>query len=180
MTWQRRGESIQADLPADPLAEGLAQVFRSHHPVVLTGLTSGAQPVKFTVGQGPYEPVASDFLAHCPPTHERMPTLVRIRHATLQPRPDSVASAESYSLEDRPPPRYPAEAIQARHTGVVRLLAAITPEGDVLWPVIVQSSGYRELDDAALAAVGQWHFSAQPLGPNELYLLRQKLEFSVP
>lgn len=177
LTWENNGAVATARMPASDLADGVAYVFRTNQPVTLTRLTAQNKPLRFTVGQGPYEPVVSHFLAHCPPTRRRMPTLVRIDNATLKPVPKSTTLPPA-SMKNGP--RYPTKAIQEYHSGTVKLVATIAPDGDVLWPVVVQSSGYPELDVSARSFVSQWHYPPQPLGPNELYLIHQSIIFSLP
>jgi len=53
---------------------------------------------------------------------------------------------------------YPTEAVQAGHQGQIGLAFTITAEGTVQDPHILNSSGYPELDQAALACVQNWRY----------------------
>ena len=107
-----------------------------------------------------------------------MPTLVRITLATLETEPESGPAIERWPV-DRLPPRYPAEALEARRSDKVKLAAAVTPDGDVLWPVVVHASGYAELGLAARDTLRQWHYPKQPPGPNERYLFDKTFTFGL-
>ncbi|MES2018984.1 MAG: M56 family metallopeptidase [Pseudomonadota bacterium] len=72
------------------------------------------------------------------------------------------STGRDLALADQPPranfsscakPAYPAEAIAAEHTGTVTLGFQIGADGRVLDSRISQSSGYRELDEAARSAI---------------------------
>ena len=53
---------------------------------------------------------------------------------------------------------YPPEAAAAGHEGTVLLAFTITDEGSVVDPKVDVSSGYPELDAAALACVTNWRY----------------------
>jgi TonB family protein len=55
-------------------------------------------------------------------------------------------------------PTYPKEAIEKRHQGTVMLLVDIDASGKVAESRISTSSGFPELDQAALAVAPLWHF----------------------
>ena len=50
------------------------------------------------------------------------------------------------------------QAMRARHQGVVIVLVELAADGAVTSDSVYQSSGFRELDQAALEAVRKWHF----------------------
>jgi TonB family protein len=54
---------------------------------------------------------------------------------------------------------YPAEARAARHEGTVTLSVEVLPSGDVGKVAVQVSSGYDELDRAAIAAAKEWRFT---------------------
>ncbi len=59
----------------------------------------------------------------------------------------------------RPAPGYPLESMRAREQGTVVLLIEVDGTGKVMTVSICESSGYRRLDAAAVAAVKQtWYF----------------------
>jgi len=56
-------------------------------------------------------------------------------------------------------PRYPPQAIRQRHEGVVVLLILVGVDGSVKNVTVDKSSGYRELDRAAMEAARRWRFN---------------------
>ena len=58
----------------------------------------------------------------------------------------------------RTPPMYPRRAVELGQQGVVLLHAEVLPDGHPRDLKIVQSSGHRLLDVAAVAAVKTWQF----------------------
>lgn len=59
----------------------------------------------------------------------------------------------------RPAPSYPLESLRAREHGTVVLLIEVDTTGKVAMVSVRESSGYRRLDAAAVAAVKQsWYF----------------------
>ena len=59
-----------------------------------------------------------------------------------------------------PPPRYPRLARRRGWEGVVLLEATVGPDGRLLALVVVRSSGYELLDEAALETVRDWKLGA--------------------
>jgi protein TonB len=57
-----------------------------------------------------------------------------------------------------PPPKYPAIAKRRGWQGTVRLRVSVTAEGYSEAIAVQSSSGYEELDEAAIAAVEKWQF----------------------
>ncbi len=60
-----------------------------------------------------------------------------------------------------PPPdcsRYPTIAIRLGHQGVVGVTFTITTDGTVRDPQVSSSSGFAELDAAALCTVARWRY----------------------
>jgi TonB family C-terminal domain len=62
----------------------------------------------------------------------------------------------TYATQHRP--KYPPEAIRARHEGKVFVMAQIGVNGQVTETKIELSSGYPELDDSAVSTVSGWKF----------------------
>lgn len=56
-------------------------------------------------------------------------------------------------------PRYPPQAIRQRHEGTVTLLILVAVDGSVKDIKVDVSSGYRELDRAAMDAARRWRFN---------------------
>jgi len=74
------------------------------------------------------------------------------------------AGAPRVEILSRTAPAYPPEALRQRHEGTVLLAFTIGPDGSPLDIQVARSSGFAELDSAALAAARQWRFRA--LGPD--------------
>ena len=64
-------------------------------------------------------------------------------------------------------PIYPARARREGWEGVVVLKFWVTPEGAVVNITVVRSSGYPELDRAAMSALRQWRFAPKQGAGNE-------------
>lgn len=64
-----------------------------------------------------------------------------------------------------PPPAYPASAKAAGHQGRVVLRVHVTADGRAESVDLLHSSGYSELDEAALNAVRHWRFRPARMGP---------------
>lgn len=74
--------------------------------------------------------------------------------------PAAVAASDSKLMRDthgRPPPVYPVDAMRAGHQGTTLIEVQVTDDGVVTDARVVQSSGYRELDRAALESAYKWH-----------------------
>lgn len=90
-------------------------------------------------------PVAEVAPPPIPPTPNQASTDVR-------------ASARiSYSRQYRP--QYPTQAIRLRQEGTVQLKVLVGVDGNPLEIRVMDSSGYRRLDQAAIAAARQWKFN---------------------
>ena len=63
-----------------------------------------------------------------------------------------------------PPPPYPELAKQMRQEGIVMLSVNVNKEGEPVDVEIIQSSGFRLLDQAALKAVQHWKFQPGRIG----------------
>ncbi|MGA9875411.1 MAG: energy transducer TonB, partial [Solirubrobacteraceae bacterium] len=57
-----------------------------------------------------------------------------------------------------PAPKYPLESRRLREQGSVLLRVEVSPAGSALEVLIEHTSGWRLLDDAAVAAVKRWRF----------------------
>ncbi len=80
------------------------------------------------------------------------------------PIPGTSAAADAgpsvvVSYRRRNPPQYPLLAIRRHHEGTVVLLVLVGVHGQPLKVEIGASSGYRELDRAAVQAARQWRFN---------------------
>jgi len=72
----------------------------------------------------------------------------------------SANASAAVEIISRPPPHYPAEAVRQRHEGTVLIQLTIGIDGLPRDVAVVQSSGFAELDAAALASARQWRFRA--------------------
>ena len=57
------------------------------------------------------------------------------------------------------PPKYPPQAVREHHTGKVILKVLIALDGSPKDITVEKSSGFRELDQAAIAAARNWSFN---------------------
>lgn len=73
--------------------------------------------------------------------------------------PTNIAPSADISYRARHKPRYPAQAIRQRHEGTVVLLVLVGVDGSVKDIKVDKSSGYRELDRAAIKAARGWRFN---------------------
>ncbi|MGD9895788.1 MAG: energy transducer TonB [Candidatus Methylacidiphilaceae bacterium] len=64
-----------------------------------------------------------------------------------------------------PPPPYPVAARSAGHQGRVILRVHVSAEGKAESVNLLHSSGYSELDQAAIEAVRHWRFRPARMGP---------------
>lgn len=71
---------------------------------------------------------------------------------------ESVRDAELPYGEDRPPPRYPAEAAHERITGKVVVIASFDATGAVTDAFIEKSNPVGVFDEVSLGAVRKWKF----------------------
>jgi|KBSMisStaDraftv2_1062788.scaffolds.fasta_scaffold1058694_2 TonB family protein len=95
--------------------------------------------------------------------------------------PWNVTAAADLTYNAKHHPRFPAEAIRQHHSGSVVTLALIGTNGEVKGVTIERSSGFPELDEAAVDTVKGWKFApAYKSGvPTESYA-RMPLSFDLP
>jgi protein TonB len=73
------------------------------------------------------------------------------------PPPADSGPASMTNTHTTPP--YPQEARSASHQGTVLLNITVGPQGDVMNAVVAQSSGFAELDQAAVSwVIGHWKY----------------------
>ncbi len=127
----------------------------------------------------PPEPNAPSF----PEPKEDAPQLT----SPLIPHPSSPSSAPRQARIDAPPspkrtirPDYPKGARQRGEQGSVTLEIRVTEKGDVSVAKIVASSGFTELDEAAVKAAKKAKFTPAKLGNKPVAsTARLKLEFKL-
>lgn len=73
--------------------------------------------------------------------------------------PQDIAPSSDLSYRQRNPPRYPPQAVRMRHQGTVVLLVLVDTDGSPVEVKVDKSSGYRELDRAAIQAAKKWRFN---------------------
>jgi TonB family protein len=76
--------------------------------------------------------------------------------AASTPRP--TGPAKPASIITRMPPRYPPQAVRQGHEGTVTLQLAVSASGQLSDVDVDTTSGYRELDKAAVDSVLSWRF----------------------
>jgi len=76
-----------------------------------------------------------------------------------------------------PFPSYPMEARLRHEQGTVRLKVKIGPKGNVEQVQVLQSSGYKALDDAAINAVQRWKAHPQYTGQTVSLPIQFKIGF---
>jgi len=78
------------------------------------------------------------------------------------------------------PPVYPQLSRRLREQGTVLLELTVLANGTVADVIVLSSSGYPRLDQAALSAVQQWRYQAARRGNETIdYRYRQRVEFSL-
>ncbi|MGC1549750.1 MAG: energy transducer TonB, partial [Rhodanobacter sp.] len=75
--------------------------------------------------------------------------------------PQDITASQDLSYNNQIKPSYPPQALRQRHEGTVTLLVLVAIDGSVKDVKVEQSSGYRELDRAAMDAVRRWRFNAE-------------------
>ncbi|HEX5306812.1 MAG TPA: TonB family protein, partial [Dyella sp.] len=72
----------------------------------------------------------------------------------------SASAPAAVEIIRRPPPHYPEEAVRQHHEGTVLIELTIGIDGVPHDLTVAQSSGFAELDAAALEAAREWRFRA--------------------
>ena len=75
--------------------------------------------------------------------------------------PQDITASQDLSYNNQIKPRYPPQAMRQRHEGTVTLLVLVGVDGSVKDVKVEKSSGYRELDRAAMDAVRRWRFNPE-------------------
>jgi len=76
-------------------------------------------------------------------------------------------------------PVYPRLARRRGWEGTVYLAIRIAPQGEVIATEIIESSGYEQLDQAALEAVSHWRYawaSGQPAAEGEIFTIKIRFQ----
>lgn len=147
------------------LVSGMApEILRLVPPDIIIERIETTTPPKTSVPQLPplAHPTVDTTPTAVPPVvtvedNERAPITVT---TTPHPQPPIDSGVTAVSGTHSTPP-YPLEARTLSHQGTAILQLTISPEGDVVAANIVQSSGYAELDVAAVSWV-QTHWKYKP------------------
>lgn len=123
---------VEPDPPPELVSESSSDRIESESPLLASAVTESNPPPAI-----PADPIA------------RMPA-----------PPDPEPLTLSVPLYDQnPPPAYPRRARRRGYEGTVVLKAFVTETGSVTDVRLVESSGYRLLDQSALKTVRAWHFT---------------------
>ncbi len=100
----------------------------------------------------------------------------------------TVANAQTYLIGinnignaiviEQAKPEYPADQVRRRQEGWVRMHFVVTADGRATDPVIIDSSGGVEFEEAARKAAGEWRFEPPESGaelPNNLANIRTRI-----
>lgn len=133
-----------------------------------------AEPTVAPVSGGEYEPLpaplpAGEGAAPAPrqdetPSEEETPRLVERAPPPVPAAPVPAPAAAPIAASatpvpvQMPAPRYPAQAARRGVEGVVRVRVEVGADGVPTDVAVVEGSGTRELDRAALEAVRRWRF----------------------
>lgn len=100
-------------------------------------------------------------------------------HSTANAVPVS-ARVLNATAQYNAPPVYPQLSRRLREQGTVLLELTVLANGTVTDVIVLSSSGYPRLDQAALSAVQQWRYQAARRGNQSIdYRYRQRVEFSL-
>jgi TonB family protein len=149
----RSGESpAQAEQNGSPQGNsktGLATI--GGKPQESKGANSGTNPGGQRSGSTPsLRPIA--------PTSNPTPTPVPTPAPTPVPTPPP--APEVFECVACPRPAYPAQARRSGHSGSVQVILDVSPSGSVVSAALGSSSGSPDLDQAAIATVQTWQFTA--------------------
>jgi len=75
--------------------------------------------------------------------------------------PADISAGQDLSYNSRMQPKYPPQAIRQRHEGTVTLLILVGVDGSPKDIKVDKSSGYHELDRAAIEAAQHWRFNPE-------------------
>lgn len=105
-------------------------------------------------------PVVSPTEAVAPPLPASTMITAPAPTAPLPAEPINLASDLSVSCPVRTAPRYPPLARRMGEEGEVVLRVELSEDGQIASARIASSSGFRRLDEAALAAIKKWRCNA--------------------
>lgn len=92
------------------------------------------------------------------PANERATAAANRERADRTANRPAAISREARPMAGNAEPKYPASMLRAGVGGTVVVLAEVDAQGNPVNVSVVERSGERELDRAALSAVKQWRF----------------------
>ncbi|OOG43702.1 energy transducer TonB, partial [Rhodanobacter sp. C05] len=98
----------------------------------------------------PVEEVSQNAVAAAPPSPPAPPAA-----------PTDISAGQDLSYNSQIKPNYPPQALRQRHEGTVYLLVTVGIDGSVVDVQVDKTSGYRELDRAAMEAVRKYRFNPE-------------------
>jgi protein TonB len=131
-------------------------------------------PLEQPAVEAALEPVATDIFVPevVVETPVAPPPVVTVTEVPLPPQAvaappaaargggDAAVTPPDFSADqlNNPGPRYPAASRRAREEGTVMLKVLVSPDGRAQELAVQTSSGFKRLDEAALATVRRWAF----------------------
>jgi protein TonB len=183
---------VEPPLDPDPEMIPVVEVM----PALLPEPEELPPPVDYITDE-PWKPRHLRFRNNTPPSQPKTPTPVEVDPVVetpvtppQQPAPPkppvqepqaTVVMAPHIDDAQCPPPDFPRRAQRNRWYGLTELLVDVDALGNPTKVVVRTSSGFDILDNAAIAAVEQWHFyPATRNGVAEAGQLRVPIRFSPP
>lgn len=77
---------------------------------------------------------------------------------TQQIRPARVSASIVMETKHNNPPRYPSQAFREEKQGEAILMVKVAADGQWLDAIVLESSGWPELDEAAQVATRKWRY----------------------
>ena len=142
--------TIVKSLPRDLTVIDIADTQTPPKPVTVP------TPPKLVQPSTPVETIPPPVIDTAPPPNTTTITVAMTQTPPTQATPDTAASGVT-NTHTTPP--YPVMARAAGHQGIVMLTITVGPTGEVANAVVAQSSGFPELDQAAVNWVmGHWKY----------------------
>ncbi len=155
MTSLRPGHLIFLALLSATPAQAQNQPF-----ILLKGHNEFARFFGFPDNQDACESVASLYAGKSElrgPSSSQWNCVASLTPASNTTMTDRLAQVDIPS-KNRNPPRYPKTAVSSNHEGTSILQIDVDAEGNIASIAVAISSGYPEIDDAAMAAAKTWSY----------------------
>lgn len=99
---------------------------------------------------------------------------------TAQSSDQMAENFKYFTLEKRVNPEYPRRAMRTGREGYVLIEFNVTPDGEVVNPVVIEASPKNLFERAALKAIKQWQYKADFAGTTpDSALARTKMQFAL-